>query len=177
VPRLRHCLPAVLLTLAACGGGDRTSSAPSATAPPVPSPSPTATATPPTASAPSAPTPPPDAPTPTRTATPGGESQPGGAGDESAARIPVAITVGSDGTISPQEVSVPAFFALGLEVRNRTAGPLTVRWDASEPSGTFQVGAGKVGSRRVNGVKPGRYPLTVSGAGTATIVSGSAPGP
>jgi hypothetical protein len=89
----------------------------------------------------------------------------------------VAITVGSDGTLSPQQVSVPAFFALELTVRNRTASTLTIRWDASEPSGTFRVGAGKIGTRRVAGVKPGRYPLAVDGAGTATVVSGSEPGP
>jgi hypothetical protein len=173
VIRLRHCLPAMLVTLAACGGGgEESGSAPSATAPPQPTSTPSAT---PTAIAPSAPSPPPDAPTPT--ATPTGENQPGGAGDEAGARIPVAITVGSDGTVSPQQVSVPAFFALELTVHNSTAGRVTVRWDASDPSGPFDVGAGKTGTRRVAGVKPGRYPLAVQGAGTATIVSGSEPGP
>jgi hypothetical protein len=165
---------ALLLTLAACGS-NKTGTATTVT----PDPTPSETATPPTASAPSAPTPPPDAPTATPTGTPSGsgEDQPGGGGDEAAARVPVAITVGSDGTVSPASVSVPAFLALELQVRNRTGGSITVRWEASEPAGTFEVGAGKTGSRRVAGVKPGRYPLAIGGAGSATVVAGTEPGP
>src|SRR3954447_7542258 len=165
----------LLLGLSACGSDEASSSAPPQTATAMPSA--TATSTPPTASAPSAPSPPPDAPTPTPTPTGTGEDQPGGGGDEAEARVPVAVTVGSDGTLSPASVAVPAFLALELRVRNRTAGLITVSWTASEPSGTFEVGAGKVGSRRVAGLKKGRYPLTVSGAGTATVVSGAQPGP
>jgi hypothetical protein len=164
----------LVLAVTACGGGTA-SSDPTATAPPAATATATATGTPPQASAPSAPTPPPDAPTPT--ATPGGEDQPGGAGDEAEARVPVSVTVGTDGTVSPQTVSVPAFLALELRVRNNTGGAITVTWNASEPSGTFEVGAGKVGSRRVAGVRKGSYPLAVQGAGTATVVSGAEPGP
>jgi hypothetical protein len=167
----------LLLAVTACGGGGTASTqpTPTATAPPAATATATATGTPPSASAPSAPTPPADAPS--ATATPGGENQPGGAGDEAEARVPVAVTVGSDGTVSPQRVSVPAFLALELQVRNRTGGSITVTWNASEPSGSFEVGAGKVGTRRVAGVKKGSYPLAVQGAGTATVVSGTEPGP
>jgi septal ring-binding cell division protein DamX len=170
-------LAALVLALPACGGGSDAASSGVPTTTATEGPTATATGTPPTASAPSAPTPPPDAPTPTPTPTAPGESQPGGGGDEEAARVPVDVTVGSDGTVAPQEVDVPAFFALELRVRNRTGGSITVRWTASEPSGTFEVGAGKTGSRRVAGVKAGRYPLAVTGAGTATVVAGAAPGP
>jgi hypothetical protein len=168
---------ALVLAVTACGGSGTASTEPTATAtaPPAATATATGTPTPPAASAPSAPTPPPDAPSPT--ATPGGEDQPGGAGDESEARVPVAVTVGSDGSVSPKTVSVPAFLALELRVRNRTGGPITVTWNASEPSGSFQVGAGKVGARRVAGVRQGSYPLAVQGAGTATVVSGAEPGP
>jgi hypothetical protein len=168
-------LPAALaLALAGCGGDESSSQAPASTS----APAPTATIVPdasPTATAESAPSPPPDAPTPTPTAT--GEDQPGGAGDEAEARVPVEVTVGSDGTVSPRQVAVPAFLALELRVRNRTGGPIEVTWDASEPAGTFSVGAGKLGTRRVAGVKKGSYPLSVAGAGTATVVSGAEPGP
>jgi hypothetical protein len=168
-------LSAALIALAGCGGDESSSSSPSSTA--TEGPTATATATPPVASDPNAPTPPPDAPTPTATATPGGEDQPGGGGDESAARVPVAVTVGTDGTLSPSQVDVPAFLALELQVRNRTGSPLRVTWDASEPAGTFEVGVGKVGSRRVAGVKAGPYPLTIQGAGTVTVNAGAEPGP
>jgi hypothetical protein len=160
--------------VAGCGGDSEPSDTrPSATAPPTA----TTTATPddtPTATAPSAPSPPPDA---TATPTGSGEDQEGGGGDESEARVPVALTVGSDGTVSPATVAVPGFLALELRVRNRTAGPVTVTWNASEPSGSFDVGAGKTGTRRVAGVRPGRYPVAVEGAGTATVVAGAEPGP
>jgi hypothetical protein len=166
-------LAALALALSGCGGSDDpASSAPTSTA--TEGPTATATETPPTATAPSAPSPPPDAPTPTPTAT--GESQPGGGGDEAAARVPVAVTVGSDGTISPGAVTVPAFFALELRVRNRTAGTLRVTWNASAPAGTFTVGAGKVSSRRVAGIKRGSYVMAIEGVGKVAVVSG-VPGP
>src|SRR4051812_48206014 len=174
---LASALP--LLALAGCGSDDQTTSAPSSPAPEGPPATEPATPTPPTATAPSAPTPPPDAPTPTPTPTPAGsgEDQPGGGGDEEGARVPVAVTVGSDGTLAPREGDVPAFFALDLQVRNRTASPLHVTWKASEPSGTFTVGPGKVGARRVGGLKRGRYRLTIQGVGTVTVAAGVAPGP
>jgi hypothetical protein len=173
---MRRCLPALLvllLALAACGSDEPRGSS---TAAPTPDPTPSATATPPTATAPSAPSPPPDAPLPP--ATPGaGEEQPGGGGDEAEARVPVAVTVASDGSVTPATVSVPAFLALDLQVSNRTGGTITVTWEASEPAGPFEVGAGKTGSRRVAGVKAGRYPLVVSGADRAVVVAGAEPGP
>jgi hypothetical protein len=173
-------LATLVLGLSACGGSDApSSSAPTTTATEGPTATATAVATatptPATATAPSAPSPPPDAPTPTATAN--AENQPGGAGDEAAARVPVAVTVGSDGTISPGTVYVPAFFALELRVRNRTAGTLRVSWTASEPSGAFDVGAGKVSSRQVAAPKRGTYFLAIDGAGTAAVVAGGQPGP
>jgi hypothetical protein len=172
---LAALLAAAGLAVAGCGDDEAaTSGAPSPT--PTPPPTASATATPPTASAPSAPSPPPDAPTPTATPTTG-EDQPGGGGDEEAARVPVAITVGPDGTVSPSTISVPAFLALELQVRNRTGGSITVGWEASEPAGTFEVGVGKTGTRRVAGVKAGRYRLAIEGAGAATVVAGAEPGP
>jgi hypothetical protein len=173
---IRVALSALVLALSACGGDAPSSSAPSSTA----TEGPTATETPPTATAPSAQDPPPDAPTPTPTSTPtaaAGEDQPGGGGDEAEARVPVAVTVGSDGTISPGTVSVPAFLALELQVRNRTASALRVSWDASEPKGAFTVGVGKVGTRRVAGLKRGTYFLSIDGAGTAAVMAGAEPGP
>jgi hypothetical protein len=172
---IRVALSALVLALSACGGDEPSSSAPSSTA--TEGPTATATETPPTATAPSAQDPPPDAPTPTSTPTAGGEDQPGGGGDEAEARVPVAVTVGSDGTISPGTVYIPAFLALELQVRNRTASPLHVSWDASEPKGAFTVGVGKVGTRRVAGLKRGSYFLSIDGAGTAAIVAGAEPGP
>ena len=176
----RVALVALVLALSGCGGGDESTSAvPSSTATegPTATETPTGTPTPPVATAPSAPEPPPDAPTPDPTPGQAGEDQPGGGGDEAGARVPVAVTVGSDGTISPTTVYVPAFFALELQVRNRTGSPLRVSWDASKPTGSFSVGVGKVGTRRVNGLKRGSYFLSIDGAGTVAVVAGAEPGP
>jgi hypothetical protein len=169
--RLFTPLPLIvlLLTLAACGGEDTAGSEPTATSPPTASATPdgtasaTATATATATASPSA--------------TPGGEDQPGGGGDEAEARVPVAVTVGPDGTVSPPTVAVPAFLALELQVRNRTGGAVTVTWNASEPAGSFRVAAGATSARRVAGVRKGSYPLAVEGAGTATVISGTEPGP
>jgi hypothetical protein len=165
------------LALAGCGGDDPSSSAPRSTA--TEGPTATATGTPPKATAPSAPSPPPDAPTPTPspTGTPTGEDQPGGGGDEAEARVPIAVTVGTDGSLSPKQVNVPAFLALELQVRNRTGSPIRVSWTASEPSGAFTVGVGKLGTRRVAGLKRGTYFLSVDGSGTVAVTSGAEPGP
>jgi hypothetical protein len=173
-------LAALTLGLTGCGGGDASSSsapAPSTTATAGPTATSTATPspTPATATAPSAPSPPPDAPTPPPTAT--GESQPGGGGDEAAARVPVAVTVGSDGSVSPRQVDVPSFLALELRVHNRTGGPLNVRWTASEPSGEFTVPGGGTVTRQVAGVKRGLYRIEVESVGVVTVMSGSQPGP
>jgi hypothetical protein len=165
----------VAMVVAGCGGGGEVASSgtpePAATSTPTATATATATVTPP-------PTPTATA-TATATATPtaGGESDQGGGGDEAGAHIPVSVTVGSDGTVSPSRVSVPAFFALDLQVRNRTGGSISVSWSGSEPSGTFEVASGQTGTRRVAGVKKGEYPLAVTGAGTATIVAGAQPGP
>jgi hypothetical protein len=167
-------LALLALGLAACGGDEASSgSAPSATPDPSPVPSATATATAtetPEASAPSAPKPPADAPA-------SGEDQPGGGGDEAEARVPVDLRVGPDGGVSPPEVSVPAFLALELRVRNGTAGTIAVTVEGSDPAGPFEVAAGRTGTRRLAGMKAGRYAIAVSGAGRATLVVGAEPGP
>jgi hypothetical protein len=174
--RLGILAAAAALGPAACGGGDTRTAVPvdSVTPAPTPAVTVTATATPPEATAPSAPSPPPDAPSPSPTS---GEGQAGGGGDEAAARVPVELTVGSDGTVTPPTVSVPAFLALELRVRNRTAGTLSVTMEHADPPGAFEVGAGKTGTRRLAGVRPGRYVIAVAGAGRATLVAGAEPGP
>jgi len=161
----------IVLSLTACGD-EPASTDHAATPDPTPSATATATATPPEASAPSAPTPPADVPT----ATPTGEAQEGGGGDEAEARVPVAVTVGTDGTVSPRTVSVPAFLALELQVRNRTPGPIQVTWEGATAA-PFEVAAGTVATHRVAGVRPGRYRLLVQGAGTAVVIAGAEPGP
>jgi hypothetical protein len=174
--RLGILAAAAALGVAACGGGDARTAVPVDSVTPAPTPATTAsaTATPPKATAPSAPSPPSDAPSPSPTSA---EGQPGGAGDEAAARVPVELTVGSDGTVTPATVSVPAFLALELRVRNRTAGTLSVTMEHADPPGAFAVGAGKTGTQRLAGVRPGRYVITVAGAGRATLVAGAEPGP
>jgi hypothetical protein len=136
----------VALALAGCGGTRR----------------PTPTATPTSTS--------------TATPTPAGEDQPGGAGDEAEARVPVSLVVAADGTISPATVSVPAFLALDLRVRNRTARTIAVTMEGADPPDPLSVPAGRTGRRRLDGVRPGRYAIA-AGAARATLVAGAEPGP
>jgi hypothetical protein len=156
-------IAALSISIGGCGSDDEAASGErSATPDPTAS---AATATP-TATA-----------TATATATPGGEDQQGGGGDEAEARVPVALTVGTDGTISPKAVAVPAFLALELQVRNRTGGAISVSMQGADPPGPFEVAAGETSHERIAGVKKGRYAITVEGVGTATLVSGAEPGP
>jgi hypothetical protein len=174
----------VLAALAMCGagcggggGGDAPAGASATVAPPpsvTPGETPTATATasPPVARAKDAPSPPPDAPTATPT-TP--EDAPGGAGDEKAARVPVKLTVQPDGQLVPATVSVPAFLALELTIRNRTPAPVTVTME--HVPGALDVEPGATATERLDGLPKGRYEVAARGAGTATVIAGVEPGP
>ena len=157
---------AAALALAGCGGEDRSAD----TAPPPP-PTPSATQTP-VATATESPT-----ATPPPTATPESpEDQEGGAGDEAEARVPVAIIV-RPGGVQPAKVSIPAFLALELSVRNRTTEEITVRIVGPErPAGTV-VAPGATATKPLAGLRPGRYAIETGAGRRATLIVGVEPGP
>ena len=121
-------------------------------------PAPTSEATPaPTAAATETPTPTATAtetpsPTATEQPSPSPEDQEGGAGDEEEARVPVRFVV-RDGGVEPPKVGVPGFLALELIILNETARV------------------------RIEGRRPGRYPIDFGDAGQATLVTGVEVGP
>jgi hypothetical protein len=153
---------AVAGALAGCGDDE-----PTATSSPTPAPTAAATerATPTTT--------PTETPSPTATEQPGPEEQEGGAGDEEEARVPVRFTVGYDG-IEPPEVGVPGFLALELIIRNDTSRPIVARLEATEP---LTVNPGETTRARLEGRRPGRYPIDFGAAGEAVLVTGVDPGP
>jgi hypothetical protein len=153
---------AVAGALAGCGDDE-----PTATSSPTPAPTAAATerATPTTT--------PTETPSPTATEQPGPEEQEGGAGDEEEARVPVRFTVRDDG-IEPPEVRVPGFLALELIVANATSQPVTARLEGAEP---LTAGPGETARMRLEGRRPGRYPIDFGAAGRAVLVTGVEPGP
>jgi hypothetical protein len=153
---------AVAGALAGCGDDE-----PTATSSPTPAPTAAATerATPTTT--------PTETPSPTATEQPGPEEQEGGAGDEEEARVPVRFTVGDDG-VEPPEVGVPGFLALELIIRNDTSQPIVARLEATEP---LAVNPGETTRARIEGRRPGRYPIDFGAAGEAVLVTGVDPGP
>lgn len=105
--------------------------------------------------------------------TPNEERQPGGAGDEEAPRVPATFTIGRDG-ISPEQVSVPAFLTVALEVRSADGKSHTVTVAGT----TVTVPASGSATKDLTGLKDGRYALGVDGAAsTAALVAGAEPGP
>jgi hypothetical protein len=129
----------------------------------------------PTAAATETPTPTPETtetPTPTATEQPAPEEQEGGAGDEEEARVPVHFTV--NGGVKPPEVGVPAFLALELIVTNETSSPVTAQLEGEEP---LVADAGQTVRRRIEGRRPGRYPVGFGDAGEAVLVTGVDVGP
>jgi hypothetical protein len=153
---------AVAGALAGCGDDEPTTSSsptPAPTAAATESPTPTATAT--------------ETPTPTATEQPPPEEQEGGAGDEAEARVPVRFTV-TDGGVEPPQVGVPGFLALELIVINRTSDPVVARLEGVEP---LTANPGETTRMRIEGRRPGRYPIDFGAAGEALLVTGVEPGP
>jgi hypothetical protein len=104
----------------------------------------------------------------------GGESGEGGAGDEEAVRVSVALTL-AGGRLAPTTVTVPAFLA--LEVTITSTGPAAT---ATLPGGaTLAIPAGSAATKRLTGLKPGDYAVTAGGGAKTTlhVVSGGDPGP
>ncbi|HMJ36738.1 MAG TPA: hypothetical protein VK501_22725 [Baekduia sp.] len=183
---------ALSLTAAACGGDERTATVVGEPPASVTSEAPSSTpATVPTATTPTAP-PASTTTTPTATAgvpsggeqapddnggTPaGGEQAPGGAGDEEAARVPASFTL-TDATISPPQITVPAFLAIDLALSAK-GGAQTVTV-AVPGAGRIDVAAGGTARKQLPGLKPGDYAVSTAAGGKATlhVVSGGDPGP
>jgi len=153
---------AVAGLLAGCGDDEPTSSAsptpaPTAAATETPSPTPSATET----------------PAPTATEQPAPEEQEGGAGDEEEARVPVRFTVRGGG-VDPPQVRVPGFLALELIVTNETSESVVARLEGVEP---LTANPGETTRARIEGRRPGRYPIDFGAAGQALLVTGVEPGP
>ena len=88
--------------------------------------------------------------------------------------MPVRFTVRDDG-IEPPEVRVPGFLALELIVRERRPRqPVTARLEGAEP---LTAGPGETARMRLEGRRPGRYPIDFGAAGRAVLVTGVEPGP
>ena len=159
----------LILALIGCGGGAelaqterRESPELSATPSATPSaPVATATPTPPIATAPSAPVPPEDAP--------------GGAGDEEAARVRSSLVIDREG-ITPRQVTVPAFLALELSVRNDSPQEQVVFVVGATPSRAVSLSPGDTGRLALDGLRPGRYRID-AGAGrrAGTLVARGSP--
>jgi hypothetical protein len=161
---LRRLLPVLLVAaaLGGCGEDEPTSvqaPTPEATAVVTEEPTPTETAT--------------GTPSPTATEQPAPEEQEGGAGDEEAARVPARFVVSSSG-VEPPRVSIPAFLAIELIVVNRLDDQMIVRLVDEDP---FPVAAGDTVRARLDGRRPGRYPISFGSAGDALLVTGAEPGP
>jgi hypothetical protein len=113
------------------------------------------------------------------TAPPGGAEHTGRerdeGGDEEPIRIPAAFTL-RGGRLRPASVSVPAFLAIQVSIRN--LDPVTrvvvVRADRAY---RIVVRPRARAVRLVPGQRHGSFPVIVRGGGRATLLSGGEPGP
>lgn len=154
-----------------CGGGEGSPTTNAATN--APATTPPATSAPAETAPPPAQTTPPTATAPPPTQTTAPEEQPGGAGDEQPIRIPARFTF-SDSGVSPSEVAIPAFFTIRLVGVSKDGQPHTLQLEGT----TVRVPAGGRAAATVEGLKKGRYGVTIDGRdNAATIVSGAKPGP
>jgi hypothetical protein len=162
MPRALLAVLAVAGVLAGCGDDEP---APTSEATPAPTAAATETPTPTATETPS--------PTATGQPSPSPEDEEGGAGDEEEARVPVRFVV-REGGVEPPEVGVPGFLALELIVVNRTSQPVVARLDGVEP---LTANPGETTRARIEGRRPGRYPIDFGAAGRATLVTGVEVGP
>ena len=100
-----------------------------------------------------------------------GETEPN-AGDEEGIRVPAEFVL-AGGTLGPASVSVPAYLRIELIVHNRDAGLRAVSFRGT----TLKVPSGATKSAFVDGLRPGRYPVTGPGGAKATVISGANGGP
>jgi hypothetical protein len=157
---VRRLLLLLLVAVVGCGDDETVSS---------PSPTPEATAV-----VTETPTPSPtETPMPTATEQPPPEEQEGGAGDEEEARVPARFVVSASG-VEPPQVSLPAWLAIELIVVNRLSEEIIARLQGAEP---LPVAAGETRSVRLDGRRPGRYPISFGPAGDALLVTGAEAGP
>jgi len=162
-------LTAILLSsmaLSACGGDSAPSGAaetsPTATVLTAP-PATTATTAPPTTPTATTGVPPASATTGTDTVAP--EERPGGAGDEEPTRIPAQVTI--DGaTATPATITVAAFLPIELRIVAHD-GVRRATLDAPG-GGTIDLTGGEA-TRRLDGLKPGRYTLTTDSGARMTL--------
>lgn len=109
-----------------------------------------------------------------------GTDDQGGAGDEEAARTPVEITTAGNGFSekTPNEVHVPAFIAIELDVT--VAGSAPKRLVITRPGGqhlTHVFPAGRRSSYTAEGLRPGRSMIVALGDDRIEVVADAEPGP
>jgi len=158
-------LAALALAVTGCGSdgkpGRGTTAAPPAT---------TSTAAPTTGSTATAP---PSARTTATTPPPTAGSSAGGGSEP--IRIPATFTL-RGGRLRPATVSVPAFLAVEVSVRNLDGVPRVVTVVADRPY-RLSVPPGGRAVRMVPGQRHGTYPVVVTGGGRALLIAGGEPGP
>ena len=171
------------IAVSACGGGDETAGTvreapqdappPAVSAPTTPAETTTAPTAPPPETAPPATTPAPPANVPPTGTT----TTEIGAGDSEAAVIPVDLTV-SGSTVSPRQVSVPAFLTIAFAARSTDGREHAVSLRTPRGTVTVNVPAGGAASTQVPGLPAGEYIIALDGQATdAKLVVGAEPGP
>jgi len=93
------------------------------------------------------------------------EDEPGGAGDEEGIRVPARFVLGSDGTMEPSSVEVPAFLGTEVVVENRDDA--SHRLEVGD-RGT-QLEAGRTTTLTLAGRRPGELPVLVDGSRVAVL--------
>lgn len=102
------------------------------------------------------------------------EDMPGGPGDEEGIRVPATFRL-AGARVTPASVAVPSFLRVEVALTATDGAAHRLRVDGR----TLRLAAGaRRATLLLDGLKPGRYPVTVDGRpGAAAIVSGAEPGP
>jgi hypothetical protein len=90
--------------------------------------------------------------------------------------VPATFSLGASGTLSPGQVSAPAFLAVAVRIKSGSAAAHTVTI-ATPHQVHLGIPPHGAGATTIPGLRAGTYPILIDGTRRGALVIGGEPGP
>jgi hypothetical protein len=90
--------------------------------------------------------------------------------------VPATFTLAAAGTLSPGQVSAPAFLAVAVRINSASSSAHTATIATPHPV-HLQIPPHGVGATTIPGLRAGTYAILIDGARRGALVIGGEPGP